>query len=629
MKKEKKFFPCPYFLLAVLCFSCSLSDKKGESVVPAEANDWAMTGFQRVEGVGAVISPDAEQKFFCPVRKEVVRWESDDTFNPAAVTYNGRVALLYRAEDHSGGGIGTRTSRLGLAFSDDGIHFDKQSEPCFYPDMDSQYDAEWPGGCEDPRVVQTEDGLYVMTYTQWNRRVPRLAVATTRDFKTWEKHGLAFGKAYDGRFSELFSKSASIVTRLDAGRLVATKVNGKYLMYWGEQFVNLAVSDNLVDWEPLLDEKGEFLKLIVPREGYFDSSLTECGPPALLTDKGILLMYNGRNATDNKRCEKYTPGAYCAGQVLFSATEPTKVLARLDEPFFIPEADFEKSGQYPMGTVFIEGLVYHREKWFLYYGCADSRVGVAVLDARKKAIDKVLVPSTFNASNGIALPYRLATPEPLAFGKEKGKYPLVIFLHGAGERGTDNSSQLVHGGQMWLNPQLREEYPSFVLIPQCPWEAFWAYEKWPVSFLPENMPYAPDMPPAYQALKELIDSCIAMPQVDVLRIYLVGLSMGAMCTYDLCCRFPNLFAAAVPICGTVNPARIAQSEGIEKIAFSLYHGDADRTVPVEGSRTAYSALKKKGASVRMREFAGCGHESWNPAFNEPDFFSWLFSQSRR
>lgn len=618
------------FLTAMLaCVSCGLSDTNKGNAPSSHPDTWALTGFQRVEGIGAIVSPDPDQQFFCPVKKEMVRWESDDTFNPAAVVYNGRVALLYRAEDHSGGGIGTRTSRLGLALSDDGIHFQKNGEPCFFPDMDSQYDAEWPGGCEDPRVVKTEDGLYVMTYTQWNRRVPRLAVATTRDFKTWEKHGLAFGKCHGGRFSETFSKSASIVTRFTEDGLVAAKVNGRYMMYWGEQFINLAFSDNLTDWEPLLDDNGDFLKIVLPRKGFFDSSLTECGPPALITDKGILLLYNGRNATDDTCDKRYTPGSYCGGQVLFSLTEPTQVLARLDEPFFVPEADFEKSGQYPMGTVFIEGLVYHRDKWFLYYGCADSRVGVAVLDPRRQAIDKLLVPHTFKASNGTSLPYRLMTPQPLSQGKETGKYPLVIFLHGAGERGTDNRNQLVHGGQMWMNPQTREDYPSYVLIPQCPWDAFWAYKTWPASFMPECMPLSPEMPKAYEALKELIDTCIAMTHVDASRIYLMGLSMGAMCTYDLCCRFPDLFAAAVPICGTVNPARIHSAEGIEKIAFSLYHGDADETVPVEGSRKAFCTLKEKGASVRLKEFPGCGHGSWNPAFTEPDFLSWLFAQRRQ
>ena len=182
---------------------------------------------------------------------------------------------------------------------------------------------------------------------------------------------------------------------------------------------------------------------------------------------------------------------------------------------------------------------------------------------------------------------------------------------------------------MWMNPQTRQDYPCYVVIPQCPWNAFWAYKTWPASFMPECMPLDPEMPPAYAALKELIDTCVAMPHVDASRVYIAGLSMGAMCTYDLCCRFPDLFAAAVPICGTVNPARIISSDGIEKIAFSLYHGDADETVPVEGSRAAFRALQEKGAAVRLKEFPGCGHGCWNPAFTEPDFFPWLFRQHRR
>ena len=134
----------------------------------------------------------------------------------------------------------------------------------------------------------------------------------------------------------------------------------------------------------MLAEDGELLKLIEPRQGKFDSSLTECGPPAIMTKDGILLLYNGKNEADERRDVNYTANSYCAGQVLFDLKDPTKVIGRLDKPFYVPEADFEKSGQYPAGTVFIEGLVYHNQKWFLYYGCADSRVAVAVYDPAKK-----------------------------------------------------------------------------------------------------------------------------------------------------------------------------------------------------------------------------------------------------
>lgn len=347
----------------------------------ATTPDWAWTGFRRPEGANPVIAPDTATRFFCPLRREWVAWQEGDTFNPAAAVHDGRVVLLYRAEDRSGEGIGQRTSRLGCAFSDDGVHFERLPEPVFYPDVDSQTALEWPGGVEDPRIVQTDEGLYVMFYTQWNRRQARLAVATSRDLLTWHKHGPAFAKAHGGRFRDAFSKSASPVTRVDGGRQTVARIGGRYWMYWGEKFVNVAVSDNLTDWTPLLGPDGELLRVLEPRDGYFDSELTECGPPAVVTDAGILLLYNGKNAAGERGDGAYTPGSYCAGQALFDAADPTRLKGRLDKPFFVPEADFERSGQYPAGTVFIEGLVLHDGRWFLYYGCADSRVGVAVREA--------------------------------------------------------------------------------------------------------------------------------------------------------------------------------------------------------------------------------------------------------
>ncbi len=347
----------------------------------ATAPEWAWTGFRRPEGANPVIAPDTATRFFCPLRREWVAWQEGDTFNPAAAVHDGRVVLLYRAEDRSGEGIGQRTSRLGCAFSDDGVHFERLPEPVFYPDVDSQTALEWPGGVEDPRIVQTDEGLYVMFYTQWNRRQARLAVATSRDLLTWHKHGPAFAKAHGGRFRDTFSKSASPVTRVNGGRQTVARIDGRYWMYWGEKFVNVAVSDNLTDWTPLLGPDGELLRVLEPRDGYFDSELTECGPPAVVTDAGILLLYNGKNAAGERGDGAYTPGSYCAGQALFDAADPTRLKGRLDKPFFVPEADFERSGQYPAGTVFIEGLVLHDGRWFLYYGCADSRVGVAVREA--------------------------------------------------------------------------------------------------------------------------------------------------------------------------------------------------------------------------------------------------------
>lgn len=340
--------------------------------------DWALNGFKRPAKSIPVIAPDSSLVFNCPCSKTVVHWAGNDTFNPAAIVKDGRIVLLFRAEDNYGKGIGQRTSRIGYASSKDGIHFLTEPEPVMYPDNDEQFSLEWPGGCEDPRVAVTKDGMYVMMYTQWNRKTARLAVATSRDLKHWTKHGPAFGKAYDGRFRDLFCKSGSIVTDIKNGKMVIAKVNGKYLMYWGERFINLATSEDLINWTPMLDENGGLLKLATPRKGHFDSDMTECGPPAIITDKGILLIYNGKNLGGKNRDRRYASNSYCAGQMLFDLKDPCKLKGRLDEAFLVPEKDFEKCGQYPDGTVFVEGLVLYRGKWHLYYGCADSLVGTAI-----------------------------------------------------------------------------------------------------------------------------------------------------------------------------------------------------------------------------------------------------------
>lgn len=342
------------------------------------SDNWALTDFVRVSET-PILVPDTTVKFLCPMRGDSVAWMESDVFNPAATVLGDSIVVLFRAEDNSATGIGSRTSRVGYATSVDGVNFTYHSSPVVFPSStDSQAENECPGGCEDPRVAVTEGGTYVMFYTQWNRKMPRLAVATSHDLVNWEKHGPAFAKAYDGKFKDTFSKSASIVTRLEGDNLVIAPINGKYYMYWGEKFVNVATSDNLIDWTPMVDENDELLHSMNTRDGYFDSELTECGPPALLTDNGILLLYNGKNAPGDNRDERYTANTYCGGQALFDANNPERFITRLDEPFFVPEASYEKSGQYPAGTVFIEGLVHYNGDWYLYYGCADSRVGVAV-----------------------------------------------------------------------------------------------------------------------------------------------------------------------------------------------------------------------------------------------------------
>lgn len=226
----------------------------------------------------------------------------------------------------------------------------------------------------------------------------------------------------------------------------------------------------------------------------------------------------------------------------------------------------------------------------------------------------------FISSHGDSLNYRLLRPGTETWD---GKYPLVLVMHGAGERGSDNEKQLVHGGQMFLNPVNREKYPAYVLFPQCPEDGYWAYNERPASFVPGEMPANPELTTRIQSVKELLDTYIARPDIDRSRVYVIGISMGGMATYDLTIRFPETFAAAIPICGTVNPNRLSTAKDVK---FRIFHGDNDDVVPVEGSREAYRALRAARADVEYFELPGVNHGSWNPAFNFPDFMEWLFLQ---
>lgn len=343
----------------------------------AQERGWTFGPFVKPSAGNPVIVPDARSTFHSPVSDSVVHWEEYATFNPAAVVRGDSVYLLYRAEDASGERkIGAHTSRLGLAASADGIHFTRRARPVLYPDRDAQQGNEWPGGVEDPRIVETGDGRYVLTYTQWNRDVPRLAVATSTDLVTWTKHGPAFATADSGKYLRVESKSGAILCRVAGDHLVATKVNGKYWMYFDVPDILIATSDDLIHWTPLKDDTGKPLKVLSPRPGWFDSWLVEGGPPAILTSRGIVLLYNAGNSATHGD-PRLPTHAYAGGQALFDARNPVRLLARSSEPFIRPTEPYERSGQYVEGTTFVEGLVPFRRRWLLYYGTADSRVGVA------------------------------------------------------------------------------------------------------------------------------------------------------------------------------------------------------------------------------------------------------------
>ena len=359
------------------------------SVLPALAAgpalpDWAIGPFARPRNAQPVIRPNPASVFHCPMRETEVHWEQLHTFNPAAVVRNGKVYLLYRAEDASGEmQIGGHTSRIGLAISADGLRFLREPSPVLFPALDDQRAFEWTGGCEDPRLAERADGTYVVLYTQYTGpkegRV-RLGLASSKDLVHWTKHGSPFSGT---RYENWTMKSASIVHEVVNGRLIAAKINGKYWMYFGEHSVHLAASDDLISWKPLETSAGEPLEVMLTRPGYFDSGLTEIGPQAIRTRKGIVVFYNGKNNDPSKDGDpSLSNGVYSCGQALFAGDNPARLVARLAKPFFEPELPWEKTGQYAAGTTFSEGLVWFKGKWLLYYGCADTFVGVATAKAR-------------------------------------------------------------------------------------------------------------------------------------------------------------------------------------------------------------------------------------------------------
>jgi predicted GH43/DUF377 family glycosyl hydrolase len=339
---------------------------------------------------GRVLSTRPDVSFRCPLSNETVAWAAKDVFNPGAVVADGKVCLLVRAEDTVGPWLGT--SRLGLATSEDGLDFELETEPVLFPADDAWQALEWPGGCEDPRVVESPDGRYACTYTAFDGRVGRLMVATSPDLRHWEKHGPAFAGT---PYAERWSKSGSVVTELCDGNLVAARIDGRFWMLWGERTVYAASSDDLVAWRPVefdpgadryltLDDGGwrvhhtpghpVLRPVLTARRGRFDSLLTEPGPPPVLSADGIEFIYNGVNHPSRGVADS-PPHAYQPGLVVLDPADPTAVVHRSTEPLIRVGAD-EAQGQ--VGNVlFAQGLVLHRDRWMLYYGMGDSSIGCA------------------------------------------------------------------------------------------------------------------------------------------------------------------------------------------------------------------------------------------------------------
>jgi predicted GH43/DUF377 family glycosyl hydrolase len=273
-------------------------------------------------------------------------WESAGTFNPAVMTRNDKIVMLYRAQDKQG------TSRLGYAESPDGIHFFRRDEPVLSPSADYERD----GGVEDPRLVQFS-GTYYLTYTGYNKKDAQLCLATSRDLIHWNRKGVII-PANKGNWNVKWTKS---------GAIVPEKIGGKYWMYFlgttadNKDQAGLAYSIDLLHWT-----ESTQTPVLPVRLGRFDSRVAEPGPSPLVTPDGIVLIYNG--ADDNL--------VYRTGIAVFDRNDPRKLLWRSDDPIFFPERDWEQAGQVP-NVVFVEGMVQQGNRYLFYYGGADTYVGVA------------------------------------------------------------------------------------------------------------------------------------------------------------------------------------------------------------------------------------------------------------
>ena len=360
----------PIFIVAITTLGLACNNTNHQAKEAKEKKDWTLQPFVKADEVNPILLPDTTASFNCPIIGKV-KWEAKDVFNPAAVVRHDTAFLLYRAEDKVGKFAGT--SRIGLAWSTDGLHFTKYPVPVLYPDNDSLKKYEWEGGCEDPRIVEDENGTYYMSYTAYDGDKARLMIATSKDLYHWVKHGLAFK---DPRFVNHWSKSGSIVSQYEKGSPVATKIDGKYWMYWGDTDIFPASSEDLINWSPFSEGDSVTLIVLAPRKRKFDSDLVESGPAAMITDQGILLFYNSRNVVaigDTSLPDR----TYTASQILMSKENPVHAIDRMDTPFLKPDKPYEITGQVN-NVCFIEGLVKYKGKWFLYYGTADSKIAVAV-----------------------------------------------------------------------------------------------------------------------------------------------------------------------------------------------------------------------------------------------------------
>lgn len=215
-----------------------------------------------------------------------------------------------------------------------------------------------------------------------------------------------------------------------------------------------------------------------------------------------------------------------------------------------------------------------------------------------------------------SLPYRIYLPPQLL----TSPMPVVLFLHGAGERGDDNNAQVIHGIKDMIDWSIKHE-PAIIIAPQCPEGQRWAEVDW--NKLSHTMP--PEISSPMKLALEILDKVVADYPADKNRLYITGLSMGGYGTWDIIQRLPRKFAAAIPVCGGGD---ITGAPLFKDLPIWAFHGDADTSVPVSRSRDMVAALKACGGNVKYTEYPGVGHNSWSATYSNPAVLQWLFSQRR-
>ncbi len=225
-------------------------------------------------------------------------------------------------------------------------------------------------------------------------------------------------------------------------------------------------------------------------------------------------------------------------------------------------------------------------------------------------------PNRFTSQQGFTLPYQLRVPQG------EGPFPVLLLMHGAGERGTDNQAPFVH-----FNPLFAEESTplnqAIIIIPQCPEDMRWVEYGWEKgSYLKENAPLSP----AFFAVTQLLQQILSTLPVDPKRVYVAGLSMGGFATWRLLAEYPNLFAAGIPICGG---GPLDEAQALAELPIHTFHCVNDDVVPVTASRAMVSAIQAITPNrLKYTEFPDGGHGAWFPVFATTQYMSWLFEQSK-